>query len=391
MNGLIKQLSKQFGTNIVIHSNIQSKDLFVWLSIGVNDFARRIVQANISSEIGNDYICPSKWINGELLPLDNNPFPKGNISFLETKDHYAILDDYDEIVYSTDSRIEDVIDWLFNAEQTERITLDEWILIKDIPNNCDYQQYIFEDPLIYIWTYNKEFVASIPPLPDYYRKLIPIIDRPDIDDIKYQIEGLLHYEDFYMESIDLKHGHFCILGIKDDKVLFSLKDKLIDLSLNELFSNLYVKDIKEYIKKFDSYPDVEGLYDQFIGIKHKFKDMNNLYKQVDTVEIDAQYSVSRIKLGYIHFLHNKNVDNRIKEILTEMQVEYTEKKHRVIIEWHGDPIFDMYYSEDIPQSILEKGKIIDTKEGGCCSQKECGGYTLEFDILVKGKCYLRTK
>lgn len=209
-----------------------------------------------------------------------------------------------------------------------------------------------------------------------------------------------------MKKIEFENDYFCILGIKGKHIIFSLRENITDLSLHPVFSILHVDDVVSHIRRFSRCRDIEELYDEFLSLKCNFEDLHKGSRKIDTFDIDVEYAVSRLQTGYPYYLRVqpivtkqivsyscvehpfKNTDVRfdthVKELLQERQIPYTQIKHKVHLEWHDDAVFDMEIPEDIPQSILKKGKIIEEDEGGCCSQRQCGGYTLEFDILMKG-------
>lgn len=434
MNALISLLNQSFEQEINVLSDDVTDDLYVWFSVEPvqhSHYVWKEIQLNISSgdkiSVDDRLICLSKWNKdgdslSDLALLYPSVYPSLRsvsscrpLTLLETRDHYAILDDKGNVVHMSDSRMKYVLPWLRPCDyDTDLFSLDEWMSVREIPYSDTYTWNALDNPTVYVWRSKDTLVASVPTLTEQQRKLLPIIHRDDVVDILQQIECLLPLEDFYMKEIMLNDILFCVLGIRGDHIVFSLRDVIVDLSLHPVFSSVPVEDVISYMQQFDTYEHESDLYDEFLTLRCNFEHLNKIAKNTDTLDIDVQYAVSRLQAGYSYYLHVQQIytkhigsysyvkhpfkntdrdiqfDARVRDTLDEKQITYSQVKHRVHIQWHDDAIFDMNIPEDIPQSILKKGKIIEKDEGGCCSQRECGGYTLEFDILIRGKSYLKT-
>lgn len=421
MENLLQLLTREFNESINVSYLDMDGNIYIWISIV--SVPHREIQLNLSrsrdTPKDKHAICLSLWNpKGDSLedlslvdPIESSVlgglFPCGPLTLKETKDHYAILDGNEECIYMSDSHMKDILPWLNpRVYDTDIFSLDQWLLVKDIPYDEEYSFLILKGPT-YLWNdYSTESLISIPVLTEQQKELIPLLKRDDINLILPRIEHLIS-DDFHIIDID----PFCTLGVKDDRIIFSLKEygNIIDLSIHPIFSRIPSHDVITYIKRFRT---CEDIYPEFLSLENNFRDLRKRVKS-NTFEIDTKYAVSRLQAGYPYYLHVQPVytkqigsysyvehpfentnedtifDDHVREILLKNQIPYTQVKHRVHVQWHGDAIFDMEIPEDIPQSLLHKGRIIEEDDGGCCSQRHCGGYILEFNVLVRGTSLLK--
>lgn len=422
MNSLVSLLKKQFGEDIPIHVQDGSgKKIYVW--IGVENISYRSLHIYVNSLDDppkgdkNKYICLAEWkpemesLDDLLIIKDESIFPPDPLSLVQTKDHYAILDGNEDIIHMSDSRMKEILPWLDPGEfDTDVFTLDEYLSLSCIPYKEEYSLSFLDDT--HIWQDMKgNIIASIPPLTEKQKKLLPILETENYLEILPLVKSILDKQDVSIECIWFEHRTlFCILGIVNDRIIFSIRDDIEDLSIHPIFRCIPAKEAISYMYGFQYWiHKMDTLYDEFIHLTNNFKVLKEKVQRKDTLEIDAQYAISRMEVGYPYYLNVQPretykesfhgyskvmyentqrdflLDKRVREILHERNLPHVEMEYKVHMEWHDDPIFDMKCAEDIPQHILKQARIVDVKEGGCCSQRECGGYTLKFNILIIGQ------